>query len=145
MSIIELVRKYLVLDKTSKTFLRWKETTGSKKIKVGDEALTCGSGHYYRGSIMGVKVSAHQAVFILAYGYLPALIDHRDRNPFNCDPDNLRESNTSKNACNQGARGYRKRGNKFEAYFRREYLGLFATPEEAKAAHESRRLAYVGA
>lgn len=144
MEIVNLVNEYLMLDMNSPTYLSWKRLTGSKRIKVGDAAFTTiEKNGYYRGSILGKKIFAHQASYILKHGYLPKMIDHIDRDTLNCDPSNLRPTTVSLNACNKGAAGCSFKAGKWEAYFRREYLGRFDTKEEAMAASEIKRSEYV--
>ncbi len=50
--------------------------------------------------IKGVNWKQHRIIFFLHYGYLPELIDHKDRNKANNAPDNLREATKTVNAYN---------------------------------------------
>tara|TARA_B100001063_G_scaffold227047_1_gene237144 strand:- start:18481 stop:18978 length:498 start_codon:yes stop_codon:yes gene_type:complete len=98
---------------------------GYLSLKVGDK--------YYK---------VHRIIFLMHYGYLPNLVDHRNQNKADNRPSNLRDATTSENAINidkansgslSGVRGvtYRKRKGKYEVNFRRKYLGLYGTIEEA--------------
>lgn len=86
--------------------------------------------------------------FILMHRYLMGnplgfLVDHKDRNTFDCRKKNLRIATHSQNLCNRGAqknnklgiKGVVKKGNKFCSHIRvnnkQVYLGTFRTPEEA--------------
>ena len=89
----------------------------------------------------------NRLIFLMHYGYLPKIVDHIDQDKTNNRPSNLRENTVSGNAINidkpnvnnvSGYRGvtYRAKRGKYEANFRRRYLGLFDTAEEAKKAYD---------
>ena len=82
-------------------------------------------------------------------GYLPKLVDHKDQNPYNDKPTNLRDADKSLNALNTPVRVNNKTGvkgvfkissGKYEASVwkngKKNYLGLFETIELAKSAIE---------
>lgn len=57
---------------------------------------------YMRVSIDGTHRYVHRIIFLLCYGYLPELIDHKDRNKLNNRPDNLRDADVTLNNRNVG-------------------------------------------
>lgn len=94
----------------------------------------------------GKKVVArlHRVRFALEHGYLPAIVDHKDRDVKNYASDNLRPSNKSLNAVNTGRRtGVSRKRGKWRAYFTlrgKQYsLGVFSTREEAQHAADTKR------
>ena len=95
------------------------------------------------------RMLCHRIIFYMTNGYLPELVDHRDQNPRNDKPNNLREANKSLNALNTPVRKNNKTGvkgvfktssGKYEASIwgsgKKNYLGLFETIESAKSAIE---------
>lgn len=84
----------------------------------------------------------HQIIFLWHYGYIPKLIDHKDRNQLNNCIDNLREANLSQNGCNRKGYGVSKylgvslnRHGKWVAMItinkKKKYLGSFIDEKEA--------------
>jgi hypothetical protein len=75
------------------------------RVKVGDEV-----GNYnpttnmIETSIYNIRYGVHQIIFLLECGYIPNLIDYKDRNSCNNIFSNLREANKSTNACNSKIR-----------------------------------------
>jgi len=83
---------------------------------------------------------------IIAYAYLgldinnpKKVIDHVDRDKLNNQDSNLRVVSQQENCFNRGAKGYRKRGNKFQAIItlngKAIYLDYYDTTEEARNAY----------
>lgn len=81
--------------------------------------------------------------------------DHRNRNPLDNRRENLRHATVSQNAQNRkpkansiGMSGVTAHGSKFQARARtngkRVHLGIFSTPEDAKAAYDQHVLATRG-
>ena len=87
------------------------------------------------------------------HGYLPNLVEHRDRNKLNNKIQNLRDGDKELNSWNRdlqanntsGFRGvsWNKGANKWHAYIKvkgkRIHLGLFETAEEASTAYVKAR------
>jgi len=69
---------------------------------AGKEAFTSTDKHgYRRGAIFGRSYLAHRVVFAMVCGYWHVEIDHRDGNPSNNRPGNLRDSTRSGNTRNR--------------------------------------------
>jgi hypothetical protein len=101
--------------------------------------------------IDGKRHYRYRLVFLYVYGWMPEMIDHKDRNPVNDRPDNLRPCTQSQNSVNSNApkrkfsglprnviRDKRKHKNPFIARVRvngrQKHVGSFSTPQEAYAA-----------
>ena len=95
------------------------------------------------------RMLCHRVIFYMTNGYLPKLVDHKDQNPHNDKPDNLRDADKSINALNTPVRSNNKTGvkgvfrissGKYEASIwkngKKNYSGLFETVESAKSAIE---------
>jgi hypothetical protein len=89
----------------------------------------------------GVLVLYHRLKFFLANGWMPAIVDHWDRNTANNTLANLRPATKAQNAYNSGKtwgqypRGVHRCRDKFQARAMIagvvHHLGTFDTPEEA--------------
>ena len=98
----------------------------SNRVKIGDKAGNVNSKGYLRANINGVRYYNHRIIFLMFYGYLPNLVDHKDNNPLNNKIENLREASSSQNNCNakkradntSGIKGvsWRKRDKKWRVY-----------------------------
>lgn len=103
--------------------------------------------------VSGKGYLAHRLIFLYHNGYLPKLIDHKDRNPRNNNIDNLREATRSQNQANRkqqknksGFKGVHQHIGRKSFYalisvnkksFR---LGSFKTAEEASVAYKNAAL-----
>ncbi|WP_417644696.1 HNH endonuclease [Citrobacter freundii] len=76
----------------------WKVSKGPNK--AGSKAGTL-SGDYIRIVIEGNNKLAHQWAFLFMKGYIPELIDHKNRLGIDNAWENLRESTNQKNLQNQ--------------------------------------------
>lgn len=97
------------------------------------------------------RMLVHRIIFFISNGYLPACVDHIDRNTSNNLPSNLRGADKQLNAFNTYARRNNKTGTKgvhyhkgkYDASFylnkKKEYLGRFDKLEEAIDAVNFRR------
>jgi hypothetical protein len=99
--------------------------------------------------VAGSKYKAHRIIWKLVTGEEPpGTIDHRDGDPSNNRWNNLRPATMLEQSRNSrvrkdnksGFRGIRRRDKRWRASIIDKgisrYLGSFATPEEASAAHE---------
>jgi len=99
----------------------------------------------------------HRLFFYLHHGYLPELVDHKDRNPQNNKIDNLRELDDSENAMNSNKRksyknksttsiykgvSWNKKTKKWRASLRFKgkpfYLGSFGSEDDAGQAYNDK-------
>ena len=103
------------------------------------------------------RYRAHHLVWLYVHGYLPAYLDHIDRDPSNNKLANLREATHAQNMQNRsfskanksgftGVRPHQKLKNRWLAQIRANnkciYLGTFSTPEEASAAYSTAKVKY---
>ena len=129
--------------------IAWRQGTGYAQQRsgvagyIGDDGrvtIRCGGRLYL----------ASRLAWAIHYGRWPRLIvDHKDGNPSNNRIANLRLASKTQNQMNQrlrkdsssGLKGvtFHKKAGKWcaqiTAFGRRNYLGLFSTPEEAHAAY----------
>jgi hypothetical protein len=129
-------------------------TKDGKKVMVDDDVHE----HYKNESLNW----CHNAVRLRFQGVSLARVilgveehlvpDHKDGNPLNCQRDNLRIATRQQNSCNQKIRstntsGYKgvswhSRRYKWQAYimvnYKRVYLGLFGTAEDAAKAYNEK-------
>jgi hypothetical protein len=105
-----------------------------------------GTGVRFEGKIR--RVLMHRMVFLLAHGYLPETVDHINGNRADNRIENLRAANKRQQQGNRNSRGYTIRTKRYtkpryEAVCDHQYLGVFDTAEDAKAAyHAARKLAF---
>lgn len=95
----------------------------------------------------------HRLIFYYHHGYFPEIVDHMDGNLFNNNIENLQACDQSINIAkarkfktnSTGFKGvsYHKAADKYEGYFwknyKKHYVGLFNTAEEAFKAREEKR------
>lgn len=142
--------KYLYVDPTSPTGLRW--TDKIRKSQAGKPCGTITKKGYYQTKLHGKLYYNHRLVAFLS-GMLSVVssemqIDHIDGNPSNNCPTNLRVCTRRQNMQNckrhrEGRLvGARPSGGKWLSWIRvdgvPEYLGCFPTEEAAHAAYVAR-------
>lgn len=99
----------LSISSTSDSGLIWNTRPSPRsKRRAGDAAGTLDKATgYFKVTVDGKQYGAHRIVFFLHNGYMPKLVDHRDRNRMNNEPDNLQDADHSLNGHNRtGAKGY---------------------------------------
>ena len=69
---------------------------------------------YYCITFKKVKIKIHRLFFYLAHGYLPSLIDHKDRNRSNNNINNLRELDLRGNAFNSYKQNRKNASSKYK-------------------------------
>lgn len=114
---------------------------------------------YWEVNVNKITYLQHRIVFLMYYGYLPAnQIDHIDRNPYNNQPNNLREANSRQNGANSkiystntsGIKGvcWSKEFNKWKATIninnQIKNLGLFNSKAQATNARQEAAKRYFG-
>jgi hypothetical protein len=91
---------------------------------------------------------AHQFAFFYIYGYVPNMIDHRNRNILDNSIINLRPCNNSINQINTSNKGYYK-ANNCDRYIAvcnigtKKYIGSFKTEEDAHNAYLEYRSIFI--
>ncbi len=129
-----LLANYVVVNGSimrKETFKQW---------NAGDTVGTVGLRGYKTLSISGNRYYVHRLIYLMHYGVLPDVLDHINGDKEDNDIGNLRPSSKIDNALNlhgphkdnvSGFLGVTKKGNKYIARFRDEWLGSFNSPEEA--------------
>lgn len=103
----------------------------------------CLSRGYLRVGINYKTYPVHRVIWSLVNGEDPGsdVIDHIDGDKLNNNIDNLRKVGHQINQYNKEARGYRKRGNSYQALIKVDgkliSLGSFPTAEEAQAKYNT--------
>lgn len=107
---------------------------------------------YMRVTVDSKAYKAHRVIWFLHTGYWPAKheqIDHINGIKTDNRICNLRLVSHSGNMLNKhkahknnalGTLGVRQKGNKYEARFRRNYLGIYDTLEEAVKAYQDAKV-----
>lgn len=137
---LEYLAECFILDETCPSGLRWKvrpqnhfptprgcATANSQRARQPAGCLQKGSGiRYYVCGVTNKIYPAHRIVYSMFHGItLPTdtQIDHRDTNPHNNLPSNLRISTCTQNRCNTKFRSDNKSGSK--GVFYREDIGAW--------------------
>jgi hypothetical protein len=128
------------------------------RLSTGNKLKFCLIGHkennqlYYGISFKKSCLRVHRLFFYWKYGYLPDLVDHKDRNKLNNNIENLRElsdsenkrnSNKKKIECTSKYKGvsWSKRQRKWEARLKVSgkhlFLGYFNNEDDAGQAHNN--------
>lgn len=117
----------------------WTKSAPGRRV---DKPIGCRDlNGYIKTSVACIACYCHQIVFLHFYGYWPEMIDHDNRNRSDNRPENLIETNHSKNALNSklwetnttGVKGvsYTNHG-KFKVTVKGKFYGYFNTLAEAK-------------
>lgn len=131
-----------------------KGTCASWNTRCAGKVISCVDNlGYYMTSINNKNYHAHRLAFLIHNGYLPEVVDHKNRNKLDNRACNLRAADKSLNACNSKTRsdntsgtkgvGLHKSSGKWRARIRVDkkeyYLGLFANKEDASNAVKTAR------
>jgi hypothetical protein len=78
--------------------LYWKKAR--QGVTVGKPVGCLNAKGYLRTKINGEHYRNHRLIFLMHYGYLPAIVDHIDNNPLNNRIENLRPATNAENGYN---------------------------------------------
>jgi hypothetical protein len=142
----ETVKELFTLDGTTGILFWRKRLLGN--VHPGTVAGGNVKGRWFI-AIDGQRYLRSRLVFLYVHGWLPKIVDHRDRNPLNDRPGNLRPATRTQNNAN--SKGRSKSGlpkgvircqslkNPYQAQITvnkvNRSLGCFATPDLAHAAY----------
>jgi HNH endonuclease len=133
--------------------LFWK-VARSNIIKVGQEAGHFNKQHQRREIRVNSKlIHTHRIIFLMFHGYIPAMIDHINRNKDDNRIENLREVTKSQNELNKGISKRNTSGikgvtfdkdlNKWKAQLyidgKVTHLGVFKDKQEAAKVVQQKR------
>lgn len=141
--------KALELFEYKEGIIYWKLNTG-RVDKIGKQAGTKKLNGYMQVQIKGKIYLQHRIIFLMHYGFMPTMVDHRDRNRSNNKIENLREATPRQNQANRkigknnttGFLGvsYCKVNKKFVAGMKHNgkhvNFGLFKTAEQASEVYK---------
>ncbi|UHD87242.1 AP2 domain-containing protein [Vibrio phage D4] len=132
----------------------------SKGVLAGERLGTLNNDGYLKTVYKGVQIQLHQLAFLYMEGFIPEIIDHRDRDRKNNAWDNLREATHEDNNRNRkllpsnktGVAGvkYRPKTDNYEVDIRtgkgnpRLYLGRYPTKLEAIIARYNAEIKHWG-
>tara|TARA_Y100000114_G_C11764120_1_gene332354 strand:+ start:40100 stop:40678 length:579 start_codon:yes stop_codon:yes gene_type:complete len=106
--------KYVYIDPTSPTGLRWRVEGGRgvSKHYVNDVAGVIQQNQSYRIWLEGKFYKVHRIIYEVVNGWIPegCVIDHIDGNPFNNHIDNLRAVSRKVNSRNMKRNKFNKTG-----------------------------------
>lgn len=145
----ELLKEHLQYNSESGELLWLKPYNRYSRVKTGDVAGTKWNG-YIRVKFLGKSYGAHRLAWFLHFGTWPKLhLDHINGDSTDNRIVNLRECTHQQNHGNRkiqsnlsGFKGVSKKDGKWQARvcfnFKRHYLGLFNTAEEAAKAYDAK-------
>lgn len=123
--------------------------TSTGKSVMGGKPNSAGYLRVKVGPRPGVSLLLHRVKFALLHGYLPGMVDHKNRSRGDLSSDNLREATHQQNMWNAPRqrqknadlpRGVIPVGRRYRASAMSggptKYLGTFNTPEEASRAYQ---------
>lgn len=127
-----------------------RKITVASNGKAGSVAGTLNKDGYVQVSVDKRIYRAHRLIFLMHHGYMPKLVDHKDRNRANNRIENLRAASSVQNGYNKsmqisntsGYKGvsYCKKTGKWQANIsingRIKFLGRFEFAEIAHLAYE---------
>ena len=152
---LEVLNEWFTLDETRGVLYYAKKP--ARRIRTGSEAgwkqnhngllrvsvVVPGHGRYLRSRVIWKMVKGTEP---------PRIVDHKDRNPLNDAPENLRDGTNGLNQRNKAVRAasglagaftYPKRNGRWTSTIqvngKTVYLGIFKTAEEANSAYLAAR------
>ena len=110
------------------------------------------SSGYWKVKFKGKAWLLHRLIFFIVNGYLPPMVDHKDRDVNNNDPSNLRAANRGENTINSEARSDNTSGYKGVTWHKnvgkwhssvfkngkRYYCGVYDCKHEAAKAYNEK-------
>ena len=158
---VDVLREYFELDaEAGKIFWKKKTAARSNRIKLGNEAGSLSDG-YVRVSLFKKKMMGHKVIWALVNDEWPeGDIDHINMNRSDNRISNLRKVTRSENFFNitkrstntSGYKGVTTRDQNGKIRYvaqiaynhNYKYLGIYNSPEEAKAAYDEAAKLYHG-
>jgi len=142
----EDMNKDLFIDLDKQEITRLSTGNNLKFFLVGSKKI---DNQYYAIDFKGYFLRVHRLFFYYHNLYLPKIVDHKDRNRFNNDIENLRNLNDSESARNTKKRkqtsskykgvSFNKQSNKWESKImldkKRIFLGYFDDEDDAGQAY----------
>ena len=116
-------------------FEGWTYTTEGRLVRPDGEVVDTkpnSQSGYLTVRVNYTSYYQHRIVFLLANGYMPEEVDHKDRNKINNRPDNLRDTTGSANCQNRGVRSDSTSGIKGVSFVGRGWQALFTLRGERK-------------
>jgi hypothetical protein len=122
-------------------------------LSNGQKLKFYSNNKYHIISFKRTKMRVHRLFFYWKHGYLPSLVDHKDRNRSNNNINNLRELDSQGNAMNSGKKirknssskykGVTKMGNKWRARIqpfggKEIHIGCFHLEDDAGQAYNDK-------
>lgn len=120
--------EYVYLSPSSPTWLRWKfdilDTRGHRTKAVKDGVAGGGSGRY-KIQVKDVQHQCSRVVYEIVYGEIPEgfVVDHKDGNEINNDPENLALKTLEQNNQNV-KKSIRNKTGKVGVYFHLNHNGV---------------------
>ena len=149
-SSVEEMNKNLLIDLDKQEIINLVTGNKLKFFLIGHKK---NNQLYYGISFKKFRLRVHRLFFYRKYGYLPDLVDHKDRNKLNNNIENLREltdsenkrnSNKKKIECTSKYKGvsWSKRQRKWEARLKVSgkylFLGYFDNEDDAGQAYNNK-------
>lgn len=127
-----------------------RRTKQSIRTEIGQRVGCLHSSGYLVAHVDKKLYKVHRLIFLWHHGYLPRIVDHADMNTINNRIGNLRNATKSQNNSNMRARSTNVSGLKgvylhkqtgkwcaeIRVNYKKHYLGLFHTKEEAHHAYK---------
>lgn len=135
-----------------------RKITVASNGRAGDVAGTLNKDGYIQVSVDKQIYRAHRLIFLMHHGYMPKLVDHKDRDRRNNRIENLRAASSVQNGYNKSMQVTNRSGYKGVSYCKRsgkwqanisvngkiKFLGRFEFADIAHLAYEMAAAEYHG-